>query len=232
MRVAAAAAGAAPITVATTEDSRFRRYQTDSVKFSDAKPSTFGDLKAGDQVRALVDKNEENGSGTRFTAEEIVSGSFRTIGGAVTAVNPDTGEIKINDIQSKQPLTVAISKDSLLRRLPPDQAKLLLQSTQSARPAGSSGGGDAKSPSPQTTAASGSVDLQNMLEQLPALTIAEMKPGEMIVLSSASEPGATRVTAIALVAGVDALLNQMQGAPTNRRGAGPSGAINFGIGSP
>src|SRR5207245_3774528 len=73
------------------------------------------ELKVGDQVRALGDKSAD---GTHLTAEEIVFGSFRLAGGTVTAIDPATGEVKINDLKTKQPLVVMIKSDSVLRRLP------------------------------------------------------------------------------------------------------------------
>jgi hypothetical protein len=83
------------------------------------------------------------------------------------------------------------------------------------------------------------VDFQEMLERLPAITISELKPGEMIVVSSTVGAEASRVTAIALVAGVDALLNRMQERQRSqgRRGdslglEGPDSPVDFGIGLP
>ena len=58
----------------------FRRYAPDSVRFADAKPSSFTELQVGDTIRALGDKNED---GTRFKAEELVSGAFETIAATV-----------------------------------------------------------------------------------------------------------------------------------------------------
>src|SRR5688572_28481310 len=64
--------GPKPVIVAANEQTQFRRYAPDSVRFSDAKPSSLAEVKVGDQLRALGTKNAE---GTRFTAEEIVGGS-------------------------------------------------------------------------------------------------------------------------------------------------------------
>ena len=50
-------------------------YAPDSVKFSEAKPSSIADIKPGDMIRALGDKGPD---GTTFAAEEIVSGAFQT----------------------------------------------------------------------------------------------------------------------------------------------------------
>src|SRR5205085_2405679 len=114
--------GAHPVVVAATETTKFRRYAPDSVKFSDAKPSSLTELKVGDQLRAL---GERSADGARFTPEEFVSGSFRTLLGTVTAVDAAHNQITIKDNQTKQPLTVLISQDSSLRRLPEQMAQMM-----------------------------------------------------------------------------------------------------------
>jgi antitoxin (DNA-binding transcriptional repressor) of toxin-antitoxin stability system len=114
-------AGPKPIVVAASAQTQFRRYAPDSVRFSDAKPSTFAELKVGDQLRALGTKSAD---GTRFTPEEIVAGSFQTIGGPITEINVEKQEIKINDLQSKQAVTVVVTKDSSLRKFTPGAGDL------------------------------------------------------------------------------------------------------------
>src|SRR5262249_52787265 len=74
--------GVKPLIISSSESAKFRRYAPDSVKFADAKPSSFSELKVGDQLRAMGDKNAD---GSRLTAEQIVSGTFQTIGGTVTS---------------------------------------------------------------------------------------------------------------------------------------------------
>ena len=66
----------------------FRRYAPDSVKFADALPSSFAELKVGDQLRSLGNKDA---AGTRVEAETIVFGSFVMAGGPVTAIDPRRG---------------------------------------------------------------------------------------------------------------------------------------------
>jgi len=63
-----------------------RRYSPDSVKFDDAKPGTLDQIKAGDQLRARGTRNAE---GTELAAEEIVSGSFRSIAGTIDSEQSD-----------------------------------------------------------------------------------------------------------------------------------------------
>jgi hypothetical protein len=145
------------------------------VRFSDAQPGTFADVKVGDQLRALG-----NVEGARFKPEEIVSGSFQTISGTVTEVDVEKNEIKIKDTQSQQAITIAISKDSSLRRLTPEMIAAL------------------------TGPKSG--DLQEKFDQLPVFTIAELKAGDAIVVSSSKGADPARIMAIAVVSGVGPLL--------------------------
>jgi len=56
-----------------------------------------------------------------------------------------------------------------------------------------------------------------MMERMPALNLSELKTGDAIIVSSAAPAGAERLTAIALVAGVEPLLR-----------AAPERAVNFG----
>jgi len=63
--------GPKPLVVAAGgEKVVFRRYAPDSVKFADAKASSFTELKVGDRLRAL---GERSADGARFTPEEIVA---------------------------------------------------------------------------------------------------------------------------------------------------------------
>lgn len=249
---ARAAAGPQPVIISVTDKVKMRRYAPDSIKFSDAKKSSFDELKVGDQLRA---KGEKSADGTHFTAEELVTGSFRTIGGAVASVDAATGEIKINDLQTKQPLTVIVRKDSQLKRIPAEFMQMM-----AARGAGGPGGPGAGSPPAGSNAAAaqggkppaaggpgaggppnggpggpggGGFDIQRVIDNLPATTLAELKPGEMLLISSTSGADPSRVTAITLVAGVEpifTMLQARQGGPANRP---PNlGTINLGMGGP
>src|SRR5215510_5348014 len=192
------AAGPKPIVVATNAETKFRRYAPDSVRFGDAQPGSFADLKVGDQLRALGTKSAD---GARFTPEEIVTGSFQTISGTITEVDTEKKEIKIKDLQSQQPVTIAVSKDSSMRQLTPEMVTAL------------------------TAPAKASRDLQEMFDQLPAFTLAELKAGDSILISSTKGTDPSRVTAIAVVSGVGPLLQNTQ---TRRATAVSLGAMSLG----
>jgi hypothetical protein len=228
--------GVKPVIVAAPDSVKFRRYAPDSVKFSDAKPSSFTELQVGDQLRALGDKSAD---GARFTAEQIVTGSFRTIGGTVTAVAADTGEIKITMLGSKQAFTIQVNKDSMLRRIPPQVAMMIAMRSQGGEGGGGRPGGQpGTGPGGERMRPEGGGDFQDMLERMPPVTLAEIKPGDVIAVSSTAGADPSRLTAITLVTGVDAILTAMArgpaGArrPTNLSTGLPSGVLDFGIGQP
>ena len=238
------AEGPKPVIIPITDKVKMRRYAPDSIKFSEAKKSSFDELKVGDQLRAKGDKSAD---GTRFTPEEIVTGSFRTIGGAIASVDAAAGEIKITDIQSKQPLTVVVRKDSTLKNVPAEFMQMMAAGGPPGAGAAPAGGAPPAGSRPPSAAGGpagapggaggppggGGFDIQRMIDNLPATTLAELKPGGMVLLLSTAGVDPTRVTAITLVAGVEpifAMLQARQGGPVNRP---PNlGTINLGIGGP
>jgi len=73
----------------------------------------------------------------------------------------------------------------------------------------------------------GGVDFQDMLERMPPLTLAELKPGDAIMLSATNGTDPASVTAINLLAGVEPLLTA---APEG--GQQIFGTWNFDMGMP
>ncbi|MGB9178167.1 MAG: hypothetical protein WCB68_02890, partial [Pyrinomonadaceae bacterium] len=70
-------------------------------------------------------------------------------------------------------------------------------------------------------------NIQEMIERLPTISVADLKPGEIIIVSSTQGADPTRLTAITVVAGADAILNMMQ---ARQQGARPGGQANPGAG--
>ena len=195
----------------------FRRYAPESVKFADAKPSSFADLQPGDTVRALGDKSED---GLHVKAEEVVSGAFQTMAGTVDSVDPVSGEVRITNLQTKKPVVVHINEGTLSRRLDPTMAAMLARrlhpdtvsapggpgaaapppSAGGPGPGGFRGGGFGGPGGP------GGGDLQQILERMPQLSLAELKKGDAVIVSSSKAPGDASVTAFAFVAGVEPFL--------------------------
>ncbi|HEX6285802.1 MAG TPA: hypothetical protein VFZ71_13040, partial [Pyrinomonadaceae bacterium] len=248
-------AGLQSVVIAVSDKTEMHRYAPDSIKFGDAKPSTFAELKVGDQLRALGERTEDP---LRFNPQKIVTGSFRTVGGVVTAVDPATGEIKINELEKKTPLTIVIKQDAVLRRFPPasEMAGLMggMRSAAGGGPGGAAGqaqqGGQGQGGGqpgarpgggpggPGGGPGRGGFNINDMLERLPTISLADVKVGDTIIVSSTQGVDPTRLTAISLVSGADTLLAMLaprpqpgQATPNPAAGLGNNG-ITFGIGLP
>jgi hypothetical protein len=188
--------------VSTTPKTTVRRYAPESVRFSDAKPSSFADMKVGDQVRVLGDRN-----GDAVAAEVIVSGAFRNFAATVLSVDKSAGEIKVTDLQTKKPVTVKVDSDSLVRRMPPMMAQMMASRRSAAPPEGAPAGAPAPAPPKEGgMRARGSRDIGQMLERMPALDLSELKPGDALIVASTAGSDPSRSTAIAVLAGVEPLL--------------------------
>jgi hypothetical protein len=234
-------AGVQSVVIPITDKTEMFRYAPDSIKFGDAKSSDFSELKVGDQLRALGDRTEDP---LRFNPQKIVTGSFRTVGGVVTAVDPATGEIKINELEKKTPLTIIIKKDAVLRRFPSDISAMMGMGRGPGRPGGATadggqaqGGQSQPAARPQGGGPGRGFNINDMLERLPVISVADVKVGDTIIVSSTQGVDPTRLTAISLVAGADTLLAML--APRPQPGQSPNPAaglgnsgITFGIGLP
>ena len=111
------------ITVVADDKTSYRRYAPDSIHWDDALPGKFDEIRAGDRINALGDKNAD---GTEIAAQNIVSGSFLTIGGKVVSVDAQNSEIKLNDLTLKKPVSIKVNGDhTTLRRLQPQIAYML-----------------------------------------------------------------------------------------------------------
>ena len=142
------AAGPKPVIITTTKATVLRRYAPDSTKFDDAKPAPIDAIKPGDQLRARGAKNED---GTRFAADEVVSGSFRNVAGLVTAVDPAAKTITVTDLLAKKTVTVNVTDQTQLKKLQPQMAQMIAM-----RLKGGAGGGQAGGARQGEGAASGS----------------------------------------------------------------------------
>jgi hypothetical protein len=225
--------GTNTITVTLTDTTGFRRYPPDSIKWADAKPSSIAEVKPGDQMRVLGNKNAD---GSEIAAEQVVFGTFRTIAGTIISVDPQKNEIRITDTQLKKPVAIEVTGDTLTKRLPPMVAYMLarrlnptFQSPEGA--AGRAGGAPAAAARPGGVGAAGSAgqrwpgggagsqgpggfggnsggprDMQQMIERLPSFSISELKPGDALIVSSSEGADRMRVNAISVLAGVEPIL--------------------------
>ena len=73
--------------------------------------------------------------------------------------------------------------------------------------------------------------MNRMLAEAPPLTLAELKPGEALIISSTNGADPSRVTAISVVAGVEPILAAAPSSGSGRSGA-TGGTWNLDMGMP
>jgi len=223
-------ATAKTITVHTTSATTLKRYAPASVSFDAAVSAPISAIQAGDQLRARGTKNAD---GTSIDAVEVVSGTFRNISGTVLSTDPASSTLVVKDLATKKQVTIHITPDVQMRKLPDQMAAILAMRLKGGSGGGAgawSGGGQApggaagSTPRPANQAggqgsgaagggqwqgqggrgAGGGGDPQQMLSRAPAIQIADLKKGDAVMVVSTD--GTTDVTAITLLAGVEPLL--------------------------
>ena len=216
--------GKKEIALHTSKSTIFRRYAPDSVKFDDAKSSTLQEIRPGDQLRARGDRSPD---GSELTAEEIVTGSFRNVAGLVNSVDARSGTITVQDLLSKKPVQVKITSESQLHKLPPEMAQRIAMRLKASMPPGTPGaspGSAAAAGNGQQSAAQpgemrpgggaksggmrqgGAPDFQQMLDRMPAVTIADLHKGDAVLIVTTQGTATGGGTAIRLLSGVEPIL--------------------------
>ena len=272
--------GERSVIIGDTSKTKFRRYSSSSVKYSDAQPGTYEEVKTGDQLRARGTRSED---GAKFSADEIISGTFRTAGGVITAIDTVKNEVTINDVITKKTVTISLGESTTLKKFPLEMAQGYVRMQMMAAMGGGqmgAGGGQGgqggprpATPGGQTTPVAGGTapqggtpqgttgtapangqggqgqgqrpgggmgmrpgNLDEMLERLPVITLADLKVGDAIAVSSTPGQDPGRVSAIKLLAGVEPFLNAPAISMPQGAGRQSSPSINIpgldGIGSP
>jgi hypothetical protein len=215
-----AGATAKTITVHVAKNTMLKRYAPGSVRFDEAQPAAIDSIQAGDQLRARGTKNAD---GTEIAAEEVVSGSFRNISGTVLAIDAAGSTLTVKDLVTKKSVTIHVSAETQLRRLPDMMARMIAarlkggaatgagSATVPARPQAGTGVGQQTGGQGAgqwqgrgTGGSAGGGDMQQVLSRAPTVQLSDLQKGEAVMLVSTQ--GATEVTAITLVAGVEPLL--------------------------
>jgi hypothetical protein len=222
--VTVAVTPASSFEVKTSKATSFLRYAPNSVKFSDAQKGTFDQIRVGDQLRA---RGNRSADGKEVSAEEVISGTFRNIAGTVTATDAANNTVTVKDILAKKSVVVKLSPESQMRKLPPQLAQriaFVLKTPAGAQgpssttaPAGSTGGSNAPGSNGGPGGGAelrpglgqgrgGPPDFQQMINRLPALTLADLQKDEAVMIVSTAGTGNSEVTAITLLSGVEPIL--------------------------
>ena len=224
------------------KDTVFRRYASDSTRFDAARLAPVTEIQPGDQLRGKGTLTE---GGAGFNADEIVSGSFRNIAGMVTASNAANNTLVVQDIATKTPVTLKITPESQMRKLPPQFAESLAARLKNQ----STGGGQSRplaqpgapqqptQPSQQGNAAGSQQgqrgaggDLQQLIARMPAATLSDLQKGEAVMVVTTQGNGKDPLTVITLLGGVEPILRSstkgtqdMMLSPWSLAGGEPSG---------
>jgi len=163
-----------------------------------------------------------------------VSGSFRNISGTITSLDAASSTLVVKDLVSKKQVTVHITPDAQMRKLDDRMAQMLAMrlkgggsgfgggqaaggagartgysggASGQAAEAGAGGqgpGGQSAAGGGQWAGRAGGGDSQQMLSRAPAIQLTDLNKGDAVMLVATD--GATDVTAITLLAGVEPLL--------------------------
>jgi hypothetical protein len=210
--------GLKTLTVMVTPATIVRRYSGDSVRFADAQASTVAAIKAGDQLRVRGTKAAD---GSSITADELVTGSFHNYSGLISSIDTSAGTVTLKDLTTKKTVTVIVTANSDVRRIPAALAmRVAMQMKGGAGASAGAGSGKPAEGSATAGATAGDaaggaqragragMDLSSMLSRLPTETLAGLKVGDAVMIVATSGPAeAERSTAVTLLAGVDAILS-------------------------
>jgi len=219
--VSTGAGGTRTITIHVSPTTIVRRYAPGSVKFDQAIKSTLDQIKPGDQLRARGSKGAD---GSTLEAEEIVSGNFLNLAGAIQAVDANASTITLTDAATKKPVVVTITPDSEVKKLDPAVAQRIAArlSGGAKRPDGAPGGaagaaagpGGAGGPGPSGAdhpaggrgPGGGGPDFQQVLARAPSVTLKDLQKGNMVIVVATEGQTPVSATAITVVAGVEPML--------------------------
>ncbi|HEX5706374.1 MAG TPA: hypothetical protein VFX96_03710 [Pyrinomonadaceae bacterium] len=233
--------GAQTVVITPSASARLLRYAPDSLRPADAQPAAFTDIRVGDQLRA---RGERAADGSRLAAEEVITGSVARVSGRVESVDAARGELVVRGEQNEQTYTVTVGQRTTLRRIPRETLEELAKMRDERRARrGESGDGAARAEGGERRGRrgeggrrgdgerraegerrgdgqrrGGGRNFQQMFENLPAVTLAELKKGDAVVVTGTTAEDASRVTAASLVTGDAEFFRLLQ-----RFGRGPGG---------
>lgn len=210
------------VTIHLSKDTIIRRYAPDSIRFDDAKPARLEEIKPGDQLRARGTRSDD---GSELAAAEIVCGTFRNIAGTISSIDASANTITVQDLVAKKPVTLRITGDSQIRKLPLQMAQgiaMRLRRTgpesQNSAPVGAASAVQgARSGETQTSAGSGGPggagrsgggggDFQQALNRMPRATLAELQKGDAVMIVATEEGLNGEPSVITLLGGVEPIL--------------------------
>ena len=180
------------------ENVKFLRYPAGAAQFSDAVSSTFEDIKVGNLVKVLLRNSPASNNNT---AEIVVSGHFRTVGGTISSINYEKHEIQLKNITNKEILTIQLGAKGFIKKMSPEITNLMIARTNE------------KKSSPQTDAVKNqpSKDINEFIEKLPDVSFSELKVGDMLIVScSGNSPEDTVFKSVLILSKAEQFFTYLQ----------------------
>lgn len=217
------ASGPKPVVVETSAQTEFTRYSPRNP--GSPAVSQLAQVEPGDQLRVIGEKSAD---GSTITAQRVYSGAFRTLNGTIVSIAPDGKQLTMQDLGSKKPVQILLTDSSSLRKLPPEMAiGLAHRLNPSLRPPDSgaanggsgnaaAGGGRPPAGAPGAGGMHGARngDISQMIERLPKIGIADLKPGDVVVVSGvATGESNSQLTATNIITGVEPILRSAPARP-------------------
>lgn len=237
--------GTTNVVLSAKENAKFKRFAPDSFEYSKAKPSAMSEIKVDDTIIALGDKSAD---GLSFAAEEVVTGAFQQIVGAVKSVDAEKNQVVIADINTKKDVVVEVSPTTLQKKFPEEFAQRFammqaggqggqtgeggMRPPQGQNPQGGNAPAGQPNPNGQGSGFGGGMrggqgGIDAMLERFPTINVADLKVGDMIAVSSTKVADANHFNAIKLLAGIEPFLKAPQTSGRNQGGSGQGGGFTI-----
>jgi transcription antitermination factor NusG len=190
------------IDIKTSKNTKFLRYAPGSVKYSDAVPGNFSQIKVGDQ---LVARGDRSADGTQVSGDEVATGAFRNIAGTVVSVDLKNQNVKVSDLLTKKSVSVTVGPAAQLRKLTPLMAESVMafvRSTSARREGNGSGqNGQAQPPLPARPP-----DFARMLGRVPPARLSDLQKGDAVIIVAMQDAN-DGMAAITMVGGIEPILS-------------------------
>ena len=240
------------VTVDASSAARVLRYAPDSMRPADAVAGSLADVRAGENIRAT---GERSADGATFKAEEVLTGSFARFVGTVSGIDAQRNELVVKTDDGAS-VRLSFGARSSLRRITPEfeqtlakqraeaeqrreqrRAERQQQGGQAQGEAGArreggrgrrgDGQGRGDGNGPRRGGGAGGNNFQQMFDTLPAVTLAELKKGDVVVVTVTPGADASRATVVSLVTGAPETIRAMQ--QVQRGGEGQRGPNSPGL---
>jgi hypothetical protein len=220
-------------------------YQRFSDKSFEYERTDGSAIKPGDHLRVLGTKNADV---TQIKVTDLAADAIKQIGATIKSIDPATGTITATDT-AKKPVTITVRTATKVKRLDEPTAQMIARivnpSFQGARGGGrgagagdGAGGGRGNFGGGQAAgggapggsgraggrARGGAGQIQTLIDQQPDAHVADLKPGEPIIVSGPSSPDSSSFSAMMVLAGVDPILRAAPATGADPLGSGWSNA--------